>query len=309
MEQSGGTCTAPAGMVLASSPTLGTVTGIGGTGFSATATNATCNGTGNSNCTVTVSVTSPAAQSANGSVVIPITTGITNPTTQNTTYYSRITTKDVTPTVIDGPNAAAFAILTSSSIAVTASVDPNFSFAVAPVTSGATIKSSINTDITTTENTIPFGNLNPGTAKTAAQDITVSSNASGGYSVTASHAAQLTGSNNPPLVSGNDDIDSFTGTNAAPSAWGSGPSSTTPNTNTGFFGYTTSDATLCAGTPNRFATADTWAGTTTTGQEVACSTTAANAETTRIGYRIQVDANQPSGAYSGSVILIATPTY
>src|SRR5579872_4058550 len=52
-----GSCTAPTGMILASSPTLGTVSGIAGSGFSAAGSNGTCNGTGNSNCTITLTVT------------------------------------------------------------------------------------------------------------------------------------------------------------------------------------------------------------------------------------------------------------
>ncbi|MCX6732412.1 MAG: hypothetical protein NTV98_02635 [Candidatus Roizmanbacteria bacterium] len=64
------TCTAPTGMILTASPTLGTVTGIGGTTYAATGTSATCTGTGNSACTATLTVTTPAAQS-NVAVTVP----------------------------------------------------------------------------------------------------------------------------------------------------------------------------------------------------------------------------------------------
>ena len=86
------------------------------------------------------------------------------------------------------------------------------------------------------------------------------------------------------------------------------PAGDTANTNTGFFGYSTEDTTLCTGTAGRFQS-NKWAGTTTTGQEVACNSGNVTAETTRIGYQAEVNAVQPAGAYTGSVILIATPTY
>lgn len=304
---SSGTCTAPAGMVLTATPSLGTVTGIAGSTYSATGSSATCTGTGNSECTLTVTVTTPSAQSAGSTVVIPVTAGITNPTTQNTTYYVRISTNSVTPAVIDGPNPAAFAILSGTSVEVTATVDPNFSFSVVGVdgdgvatANGATLTNGLDT----TANAIPFGILNTGSSKIAAQDITVTTNSQNGYTVTASHAANTT---DGPLFSGDNDIDSFGATNETPTAW-SAPAGDTANTNTGFFGYSTEDTTLCTGTAGRFQS-NKWAGTTTTGQEVACNSGNVTAETTRIGYQAEVNAVQPAGAYTGSVILIATPTY
>ncbi len=302
-----GTCTAPTGMVITATPTLGTVTGIAGSTYSATGSSTTCTGSGNTDCTLTVTVTTPTTQTAGSTVVIPVTAGITNPTTQNSTYYARMTTNSSVPAVIDGPNAAAFAVLSGTSIEVSATVDPNFAFSVTGVngdgsatTNGATITSGLNTSA----NAIPFGILSTGTSKIAAQDITVTTNSQNGYTVTASHAATAT---DGPLVSGTNDIDRFGSNNDAPAAW-SAPAGTVANTNTGFFGYTTDDATLCTGTAGRFQS-NKWAGTTTTGQEVACNAGNVTAETTRIGYQAQVNAVQPAGAYTGSVILIATPTY
>jgi len=77
-------------MVLTASPTLGTVTGINGTTYAATATSSNCTGTGNTDCTITLTVTTPAIQTVQA-VSIPITAGITNPTTVDTTYFVRLT--------------------------------------------------------------------------------------------------------------------------------------------------------------------------------------------------------------------------
>jgi hypothetical protein len=305
-----GSCTAPAGMVLSASPTLGTVAGIGGTTYTPTSSSGTCTGTGNSNCTLTLTVTTPAAQGAGSTVIVPFLTGITNPTTINSTYYVIVTTKDGSAVAIDGPTSVAFAILDTTSIAVSATVDPNFTFSIARATTGTT-QSGTTPDVinvsSTTNNSIPFGNLNSTTASVSAHDVTVTTNASNGYQITASSSAT------PPLVSGSNDIDSFTdagGTNAAPAVW-SNPAGTTANTDTGLFGYTTSDTTLCTGTVNRFTNGATskYAGFTTTGGEVACSSVPVSSDTTRVSWKLGINAIQPSGAYTGTIILVATPTY
>lgn len=305
-----GTCTAPTGMILTASPTVAGVAGIGGTGFTGSGTSGTCTGTGNTDCTLTLTVTTPGAQGAGDTVIVPFTVGVTNPSTADTTHYVRITTKDGSAATIDGPNSAAFATLTSTSIAVSATVDPNFTFSVAGVSSGGNFNGGTgNLNVTSTANTIPFGTLIAGTPKIAAHDVTITTNAGGGYTVTASHSANAQ-TGNPPLVSGaTNNIDAFTGTNDTPTTW-SAPGGTAANTNTAFFGYSTEDATLCTGTVDRFTTGGLkWAGSSTTGGEVACNATGVSSQTTRIGWEVETNAVQPAGSYTGTVILVATPTY
>ena len=305
-----GSCTAPAGMVLSASPTLGTVTGIGGTTYTPTSSSGTCTGSGNSNCTLTLTVTTPAAQSAGGTVVVPFATGITNPTTINTTYYARITTVDGGSATIDGPNTTPFAILDTTSIAVTASVDPSLTFSIAGVASGGNFNGGTgNVNVTATANTIPFGTLTSASPKIAAQDVTIGTNAGSGYTVTASTSANAQ-AGNPPLISGaTNNIDPFSGSNTTPTTWSS-PAGTTASANTGFFGYSTEDSSLCTGTAARFTTGGAkWAGTSTTGSEIICNAAGVSSETTRIGWEVEVNGVQPAGSYTGTVILIATPTY
>ncbi len=294
-----GTCNVPTGM---------TTTGaaIAGDNIAGSGRTNTFNGNG----TLTTVVTTPSSQSTQ--TVSVDYTGITNPSTSNTTSYARITTySDTGSTTIDTATVA-FAVLTSTSIAVSASIDPTLTFSIAGVTgNGAnTVNSAtITNGLATTASTIPFGTLTSATAKVAAQDITVATNASSGYTVTASTSAN-TQSGNPPLTSGStNNIDAFSGTNATPTTWSS-PAGGTANTNTGYFGYTTEDATLCTGTAARFTTSGPkWAGPSTVGNEVICSATGVSSETTRIGYEIEVNSVQPPGSYSGTVILVATPTY
>ena len=162
-----GSCTAPTGMVLTATPTLGTVSGIGGTSPTVAGSSGTCTGSGNTVCTVTLTIGTPGAQSGGATVIVPIVSGITNPSTTNTTFFVRITTySDTGSTIIDGPNSAAFAILTGTSISVSASVDPTLTFTIAGINgdgsstvNGATLTNGVDT----TANTVPFGTLTAGT--------------------------------------------------------------------------------------------------------------------------------------------------
>ncbi len=247
-------------------------------------------------------VTTPASQVTQG--VILTFTGVTNSSTANSPFYVRMNTYSDTGTSVIDYGQAVAATLDTSSIAVTATVDPNLTFALAGVSSAGSVNSS-TTNITTTASTIPFGTMAVGTPKIGATDVTITTNAGSGYTVTASHSGTLTTS--APLISGSNDIDAFSGTNASPATW-SAPGGSTANTNTGYFGYTTESSSLCTGTAGRFGS-NKWAGSTTNGQEVICSATGVSAQTTRLGWQAEVNAIQPAGTYTGTVILIATPTY
>jgi len=246
-----------------------------------------------------VVVTTPAAQSTQA--ITMSFTGVTNPSTADTTSYARITTySDTGSTVIDGPDAVAFPVLSSTSIAVSATVDPTLTFTVAAVNTGTVNSASINVT-TATATTIPFGTLTSGSTKISAHDITVTTNANSGYTTT------VKGTTAPVLQFGANNIDEFSGRNATPTTWSS-PAGTGNSVNTGYFGYTTNDTTLGTGTAGRFGT-NKWAGTTTSPLEVAYSAIGTSAEVTRIGWQAEVNALQAAGAYAGTVILVTTPTY
>jgi hypothetical protein len=291
-----GICTTPSGM---------TTTSAGGrtTNINGTSPSDTFGGNGTLRTDFTAVTQSPLAISYS-------VTNITNPSTINNTSYARITTySDAGVTQIDSVTVA-FAVLDTNSIAVSATVDPNFTFTVARAVTGAVDGGSgeaINVS-TTTNNSIPFGSLNSNTASVSAHDITVTTNAGSGYTVTASQSAQP-GAPVPALTSGSNDIDNFTGSNASPASW-SNPAGSTANSSTGYFGYTTNDATLCTGTPNRFTSGGPkYAGFSTTGAEVACSNLPITSDTTRVGWKLAINAVQPAGSYTGTIILVATPTY
>lgn len=290
------TCTVPTGFG-PGSPTLSS-DNIAGSGRTVTDPNS-------SGERFRIVVGTPSSQATQG--VILTFTGVTNSSTTDTAFYVRVNTfSDTGTTSIDYGQAMA-ATLDTTSLAVSATVDPNLTFAIAGVSSGANLNGGTgNVNITTTASTIPFGTMSVGTAKIGAHDVTVTTNAGSGYTVTASHSGILA---TVPLASGSNQINSFSGTNASPTTW-SAPAGSTANTNTGYFGYTTEDASLCTGTATRFTSSGPkWAGSTLTGAEIICSAAGVSSETTRIGWEAQVNAIQPAGTYTGSVILVATPTY
>lgn len=284
------TCTAPTG--LSTSGSSRASDNIAGTGRTDSQPGA------NSFRTV---ITTPASQ-ATQAITFSIAS-ITNPSTTNTTFFARfITWSDTGSTEIDSGEAT-FAILTSTSLAVTATINETLSFSLAAATSGNVNGAAITVTSGTSASTIPFGTLAAATPSIAAHDVTVTTNASGGYTVTVKTAAD------PPLVSGSENIDKFTGTNAAPAVWSS-PNGSSASVNTGFFGYTTEDATLGTGTAARFTdTGNEWAGATTSPLEVIYSATGVSSQTTRVGWQAEVNAIQPAGSYTGTVVMVATPTY
>jgi len=285
-----GACTPPVGMDVGASPVLDS-DNLAGTGR--TTTNPTDNNT------IRVVVTTPSTQSTQA--VTMKFTGITNPTTVNSTFYARVVTySDEGSTEIDS-KAMGAAVLDTNSIAVTADVASTFTFAVAAATTGQVNGADI-TVTDTTDTTIPFGVLSAGVPKIAAHDVSVYTNANNGYTVTVKTLAV------PPLVDGSNDIDSYPEPNSLPLAWDS-PAGGTANDSTGFFGYTTNDAELGTGTADRFV-GNLWAGFTTSPVEVAYSPTGVSTtETTRLGWQAEVNTLQPAGSYTGTVILVATPTY
>lgn len=288
-----GTCTAPAGMDT-TDVTL-TQDNISGTdahtvGLIGALTN-----------TIRVTIETPATQSP---LAMYIDFGdIKNPTAADASFYARVYSFDNSSGEIDTATVAA-AILTSSSISIQAEVSPVFTFTVTPINSGGDVNGA-TTNVTPTANLIDFGILADGVPKIAGHTLDITSNALGGYQITVKAETE------PPLKDGDNEIDGFgDGTNASPAVWDS-PAGGTPNTDTGWFGYTTDDPDLSGGTPARFTdTGNEWAATSTTPEEIAYNTTAVGGgETTRVGWQVEINETQPAGSYTGRVILVATPTY
>ena len=171
--------------------------------------------------------------------------GITNGATVSTTYYGQFSTYNNIDCVTSPVDSVTVAYEYTAGQAVTISIDPTLTFAVAGVASSGSVNSA-TTNVTTTSTTIPLGTPTTLQNQIAAQDLSVSTNAGGGYTVFIRYSAAPT--------SGSNTITDHTGTNSAPTTFSS--------VGTEAFGYTTNDTSLGTGTPNRFSS-NKWAGFTT----------------------------------------------
>jgi hypothetical protein len=159
-----------------------------------------------------------------------------------------------------------------------------------------TVVAGVTTDVATTPTTISFGDLPFNTDWTAAQQISITTNAIEGYQVLMFASQNL-------LNELGDTIEPILGTNAVPTSWSTGCLVSASSC----FGYHTTDATLAGGS-GRFAPLDSYALLETTPQEVMHS----SIPTTDVEYilfRIRVAVNQPPGDYESDVRYIAVPVH
>lgn len=189
-------------------------------------------------------------------------------------------------------------------VTVSASVDASLTFSVAGVANGATVNSSPTTTATsTTPVTLPFETVAVNTSKTLAQDLTISTNATNGWTVTVQQTGELQSTTGAT-------IDGFTdGTyTTTPAAW-SAPSANINNTSTyGHWGLTSNDFSIAARS-SQFA-ADSWVSGSTTPIAIMGHTGPSIATTTRVGYQIQISALQEAGDdYTTTLRYVATPTF
>jgi hypothetical protein len=195
-----------------------------------------------------------------------------------------------------------------SPVVVTAAVDTIFTFSIDEVGEGVSVN-QVTTTGSSTATEIPFGVLQPGVASTAAQQLSVATNASYGFSVTVQVDQQLT--------SGVADIDGFVdGTyTTSPTAWVA-PSGNVNNENTwGHWGFTSNDATL-PGNPFDVGNAGAlFVSASTTPVEVFRNNGPADGLTQNIGqasvaYRVQITSLQEAGNdYTATLTYVATPIF
>ena len=194
-------------------------------------------------------------------------------------------------------------------VVVTASVDTTFVFTI----NGMSTSSSVNGSPTTTADastatTLPFGTITPGLSKTLAQNLTVTTNAANGFTVTANQDQNLTSSTGA-------DIDRFiddAGT-GVPTAWQGPGGSLGTETTYGHMGITTEDSTLIGGDDFGL---DLWAGNfVNNAREVFYHDGPADGVTTdqgstTVGYQVDIMAFQEAGNdYTASITYVATPVF
>ncbi len=244
-------------------------------------------------------------------------TGFTNPVKQEATAGVADTyTIELENNLGEWGNAM-FAII--EPVTVTAKVSAILQFTVEGVLADQALHGvAAATDIATDADAIEFGTLEVGESLIAAQDLSVTTNASDGYTVTVFQDQDLTSP-------GGDTIKAFKdATVLAPASaevW-AGPAGTLADSDTwGHFGFTSEDNQVraeCAADPTTgdgyFAT-NLWAGFNGTNvAEIMCHTGPSDGQaehigTTRVGYQIEISALQPAGEYTNTLTYIATPTF
>jgi hypothetical protein len=160
-----------------------------------------------------------------------------------------------------------------------------------------TLSNGTTTTVSTTPTSVPFGTLSFSTAQTAAQRISVTTNASSGY--------ELYVMQTQPLMNWQGDtIPGVAASNLSPSPWSSACTAAL----SGCYGYHSSASVLSGGS-TRFAPDDSFASFETSTQEVGYSPAPANSSTVDMVYKIQASDTQVNGAYENDISYIIAPSY
>jgi hypothetical protein len=197
-------------------------------------------------------------------------------------------------------------------VTVTATVETIFDFTVIGVNAGLTVNGDSVTS-TSTSTALPFGVLVVDTPATAAQDLTISTNAANGFVVTVQTDQQLTSANGA-------DIDGFVDGNytASPLLWASPAKTLGVESSYGHWGITTDDSTVTSGLTDEFdvgGAGQLYVSASSTPVEVFRHNGPTDASTqgigiARVGYTVEVSALQEAGNdYTATLTYVATPVF
>ena len=197
-----------------------------------------------------------------------------------------------------------------SPVVVTAAVDTSFTFTVAGL-GGGQVVNALTTTGTSTATTIPFGVLTATNASSAAQQLSVATNASYGFAVTVQVDHQL-------MSSSGADIDGFVdGTySATPISWAI-PTGSIANEDTwGHWGLTSDDETFGLADPFDVGGAGAkFVSASTTPVQVFLHNGPADGTTQNIGranvaYQVEISPLQEAGSdYTATLTYVATPVF
>src|SRR3989344_7619257 len=224
-----------------------------------------------------------------GSTVTITTSGITNQSA-GTFYaiiatYSGLAANDCS-TNVDTTNY--IALVTTSGISASVTVDPALSFSIADYDSAVNGGDTPSGDFATSTS-LPFGTVAANDFAADSHTLTVSTNADAGYTVYTKYTQALTNSNS-------DTIADTTGTNASPGAF-SGSSSVSA------FGYIIDDSDYSQFTSN------TWAKFTTSNLAIATANGPVDSDANHIEYKVHISNTQQPGTYTTTIVHTATPTF
>lgn len=190
-------------------------------------------------------------------------------------------------------------------VRVTATVDPSITFKIEGVADSATA-CSLNLDVTTTATAVPLGVLTLNTFKSAAQQLTVTTNAVSGYAVTAIENTALSNLAASPTYIADTTCDAGTPcTDTSSGAWA------TASGNSGF-GYTV--AVVSGTTPTIAPTAPAYQNFPSSGAaespfQIMSNNTSSDSHVVDVCYKIAVGATQAAGTYENQITYTATATF
>lgn len=243
------------------------------------------------------------------------TNGTDSPNTPNSQIVNPGSTGsyDIDVSVGTTPDTGTTIVAVVDTVDVTAAVDSQFTFTVSGVAGGEEVNTADTTGGATTADEIPFGELQIGVASTAAQDLSVVTNAANGFVVTVVTNQQLTAGNGADIDGFRDG--SFDGT---PVAWASPASSTADENTWGHWGLTSDDPTIGESLSDVFNTGsggDRFVSASTTPVEVfrhngPTDGSGTGQGTARVGYKVEISALQEAANdYTATLTYVATPVF
>jgi len=258
-----------------------------------------------------LTLTSPTnvPQASNTPLVIQVGTNATFGTTGDAQITNPAATTSYEINIAGSmPDSGSTRVAIIDQVTVSASVDTSLTFTVSGVNASSTVNGSPTTTAATTTNvTLPFGQLTAGVSKTLAQDLAVTTNATNGYTVTVEQTGSLQSTTGATIDGFIDGANTVT-----PTAW-QGPGTLVANPDTyGHWGLTSTDGTT---TRSLEFDSDLWVSGSTTpivvmGHDGPSDGSTAGVGAARVGYQVQISALQEAGDdYTTTLRYIATPTF
>lgn len=239
-------------------------------------------------------------------------TQITNPS-----KVAAAGTADIYTTTLGGTSGTTGDILVAvqDGVTLSATVDETLTFTVAGTTTGTcTVAGGTEIDTSGDPTTIPFGTISSDAFNDACQQLTIGTNASGGYSTTV-QTTSLPTSGGDTIAKGNcegacsDSAEAVWDTAASFNGYGYCMDDTTGD------GAATADAGWStngcqATTSSQFFKTIANAGAAETAVSVmASASSTTNNDVALIGYRLNVGSGQAAGSYQTVIVYITTPTF
>lgn len=226
------------------------------------------------------------------------TNRITNPTSTTTSHYI-----DIGGTMTDSGQVRVAII---DEVTVSASVNTSLTFTVSGVNASQSVNGTTTTE-TSSNVALPFGTLGIDEIKTAAQDLSVVTNADNGYTVTVEQTGPLQSTTGGIIDGFIDGANTVT-----PTAWQAPDGDVADPLTYGHWGLTSTDGTT---TRAQEFGSNQWVSASTTpvvvmGHDGPADGSTPGIGSARIGYQIQITALQEAGDdYSTQLRYIATPTF